>query len=318
MPNPTDQTQDDKDFEQAFADSSAAIKADAAPELDAPEGAAAAAPAPSPAPASAPAASAPAPAPAAPAQPPTVEELQTKLKETEHRERSSANRISEFARKSNDLERQVRELNEKLTKMSAAPAAPAPAAAPAVADEDDVLTGAPDLDKAVQKRVDKLVAPLRDKLASAETRLQAHDDEAAAVKQTLVPISRDAHQRELQKTFTALDEGFTPAWRTEVQTPEFKEWLQARPQRTQDLYVNAMDPADCAEVLDLYYALKGGRPKPTAAPAPAPAADPQSRLRAAVGVPPSRGAARPTTVDPEDFDGAFAAASALIRQERRA
>lgn len=284
----------------------------AADQASAPAPAAAA-----PAPAPAPAAAAPAPA-APPAAPPTLEELQTQLRDSQQRERSSAGRISEFARKSNELELQVRALNEKLTKLSAAPAA-APAPAAPVADEEDVLTNAPDLERAVARRVEKATRPLVDKLTAAETRLEEVDRTTAAVQQTLEPFSRQEHKTRLETTFSALDETFTAAWRQTVQDPGFHEWLAARPQRTQELYRNAVDPSDCAEVLDLFYVAHGGRPKPTAPPPSAPptgGASPNDALRASVGIPPSRNGSRPAPLAPDDFDGAFAAATAALHAEK--
>lgn len=323
----TPQQKEEQEFDAGFAEHAKAISTDTAPApAPAPVDASAPAPAPAPAataPAPAPAASAPAPTPApAPAAPDTVEGLQAALRESQHRERSSAERISAFARKSNDLERSVAALNEKLTKLTAAPvAAPAPAPA-AQPDEDDALTSAPDLEKAINKRVEKLMAPVVTKLAAAETRLLAVDESTAAVRQTLEPISRRTHNTAIAETFTELDKGFTPAWRETVLSPEFHEWLAARPKRTQDLYNDAVAPSDCAEVLDLFYAPRGGRPKSTAAPSPAPAPAPaagdtsQERLRAAAGIPPSRNGNRPVAVAADDFEGAFAVATAAINAEK--
>lgn len=315
-------SKEDQEFEAGFADAAKAISTETAP---APAPAVAdAAPVPAPAPAAAapvpaPAADAPAPAPAAPA-PVTLESLQEELRLSALRERGSAERASFNARQSNELARQVRELNEKVGKLSAAPAV-APAPPPVVvADEDDVLTNAPDLERAVTKRLEKLIAPVRDKLTAAETRIEA---EARSTAEALEPIGRQTHKTTVEDTFNELDKGFTPAWRDTVKAPEFQEWLAARPQRTQDLYANSIGADDCAEVLDLFYASRGGRPKATAAPAPAPApavpgggTDPNERLRLAAGVPPGRSSTRPVPIAADDFDGAFAAANAAIQAEK--
>lgn len=282
------------EFEQAFAEMAA--DRTGAPAQEAP--AAEPAPAP-PAPEQASEQAAPA------AEVPTLDQVQAQLRDMAHRERSASSRISAFARENNQLKAMVEDLKRKI----GAPAAPAPVAQ---STEPDVLTDAPDLESAVQRRVNALIEPLNKRLEEAATRADAADRMAAEARQLVEPISRRNADEQIAATHQALDSQFTARWREDIRSAEFSDWLPSQPTWVQSLYAEGVTPEDSATVLGRFYA-SGRRPTPTQpAPAAAPSGQtPQQRLRDASGIAP-RGAARPKTGPADDdFEGHFAEAARL-------
>mgnify|MGYP000001591551 FL=1 len=317
---------DETSFENEFATAAAELRGANAPaETPAAEPSAEPSP-PAPAPASQASAPAPepAPAPAAAATPPaqlSTEELQRQLEEAASRERASAARASHNARENNQLRQQLDEMNRKLDELAAArasaPAAPTPAPAPA---EPDMLTNAPDLEAAVNKRVQAIVAPLIKDVTTAKSAAEAAGKVATEVRQVVDPIAQQRVQDEIGRTHQALDERFGQAWRGTVKSEQFGQWLQTQPQWVQDTYEHATGFEDSATVLGRFYATTGF-PQPSAAPtppAPTPPAGavttPQQRLRQAAGIVTRAAAAAPAAPAADDFEGNFAIATQQLKR----
>lgn len=252
-----------------------------------------------------------APEPAAPTAEVTLEQLQKDVLDARHRERSSANRISAFAQENNKLQAMVNEMRAKLDELTAAKAAPAPT--PTQPDDDDVLGNAPDLEAAVNKRVQRVTAGLESTVTELRKKLEETQQTATEAKAGLEPILSREQQARHEQTWSKLDERFTPTWREDVKTETFDSWLKSSPQQIQDLFGRANTPEECAPVLTLYYASTG---KPATAPTPSPttANTNTERLRKAAGVAP-RGNLRPATGPaPDDFDGNFAAFAQQLKR----
>jgi hypothetical protein len=302
---PAESTQDVQDFEAAFAeragtDTPSEVVKDADKEPPA-------APAPEPAKEQK---DEPPKGESKPADPPAPQDTERKLAEALHRERSSANRLSHFMRENNQLKERVKELErENATLKAKAPAASAPAPG-----TKDVLAEAPELEAAVRRRVDEATAALQSQLDAANARLAEVDQTAKSAARGVEPLMSEQQQRQLNETFTQLDQAFTPEWRKTVKSADFAEWLRDQPRNVQDAYEKADTFKEAAIVLKLYYAEKGA-PKPTQTdpqpggqqvtqPAASNAEKEQERLRQAAGIAP-RSNARPAPKT-DDFEGAFA------------
>lgn len=255
-----------------------------------------------------------APEPAAPTAEVTLEQLQKDVLEARHRERSASNRISAFAQENNKLQAMVNEMRAKLDELTAAKAAPAPT--PPQPDDDDVLGNAPDLEAAVNKRVQRGTAGLESTVTELRKKLEETQQTATEAKAGLEPILTREQQARHEQTWAKLDERFTPSWREDVKTETFDSWLKGSPQQIQDLFGRANTPEECAPVLTLYYASTG---KQTQTPQPTPASQGAAntnteRLRKAAGVAP-RGTLRPASGPaPDDFDGNFAAFAQQLKR----
>lgn len=227
-----------------------------------------------------------------------IAELERQLADALHRERSSANRMSERDRQANAMAQQVRELQARLQAQEAARDKPAEEPKE---EEPDVLDGADDLRSAVERRVQKAVEPLARKLSEAEQRAKDAEAAAQAARQAIDPIQQEREERAMQELSTKLDEEFD-GWRDEVKSPGFQQWLNAVPEEVKSMYQRADTFDVAARVLRLYSADTGKAFPKT----PSQGGDKQpSNLRAAVGIRPSVSGvkARP---DPNDFDAAFA------------
>lgn len=239
----------------------------------------------------------PAPAPAPAAEPAAeVDELKRQLAEALHRERSSANRMSERDRQNNELSRQVQELMAQVRQLQEVRPAPAPAAS----DEPDLLDGADDLRSAVERRVQREVEPLRAKLTDAEKRAQSAEAAAQTAAKAVEPLIQEREARALDELGVKLDESFT-GWRDAIKTPQFRDWLEAVPQEIRAMYQTAGSFDKASRVLRLYAADTGHQFQRKAA---GDETQPPGGLRAAVGIRPGVAGvhARP---DPNDFEGAF-------------
>lgn len=227
-----------------------------------------------------------------------VVELERQLAEALHRERSSANRISERDRQANALADQVRQLQAQIQELQAR-AVQAPTEQSE--GEPDVLDEAEDLRSAVEKRVKNQVAPLQQKLTEAERRAQEAEAAARAAAQAVEPLVAERQKQQLLDLANKLDDDFD-GWRDEVKTSRFQQWLQSVPPEIQQLYSRADSFDSASRVLKLYSADVGHAFKRRDIAAPQPAAD---GLRKAVGIRPgvAGAGARP---NPNDFDAAFA------------
>ena len=265
--------------------------------------------------------------PAAPGtQGESIESLRTQLAEALHRERSVANRISSVDSRSNTLARENADLKREIAGLKSAK--PQDTQVKPGQSIDDVLSKAPELQDAVNRRIDEALAartaPLQQALDAANAKLAEVGETAVQAANAVQPmVQRDAEQA-VATVMTQLDQGFTPTWRQDVRTPEFAGWLNRQRKAVQDIYTNSVSFEDSASVLDLYYATKGGRPKPAASqesgkpgagnPNPKPAASGQDRLREAAGIAPRSAAVVSTNKD--DFDAAFAEAAALRAKQK--
>lgn len=302
------------EFESAFAQAAserAAEQATAAP-TPAPEPQADAEGSPAPtAPAAPDQSSAPASA-QAPAQgnePVSAEELKRQLDQAIHRERSSAARVSAFQKEKDRLTALVAELQAaQATKAAAPAAAPAPA-------QDDVLTEAPDLERAVGRRIETALAEANKAVAEANARAEAAVRAAEQVRASVDPIVAQQQEQSRNETWRALDERFKGLdWRNDLKTREFDDWLSDAPDAVKLMFEKGQTVKESAAVLSLFYGATGKKPV-----APAPSNDGRAnpnneRLRLAAGVN-SRGTVKPNAGPAEDdFDGNFAAAAKALKQ----
>lgn len=238
----------------------------------------------------------------------SVAELKRQLDQAIHRERSSASRVSAFQKEKDRLTALVTELQAAQAAKAAAPAA-APAQAP-----DDVLTEAPDLERAVGRRIETALAEANKAVAEANARAEAAIKAAEQVRASVDPIVAQQQEQSRNETWRGLDERFKGFdWRNDLKTREFDEWLSDAPDAVKLMFEKGQTVKESAAVLSLFYGATGKKP---AAPAANEArANPnQDRLRQAAGVS-SRGSVKPTAGPSEDdFEGNFAAAAKALKQ----
>mgnify|MGYP000846977509 CR=1 FL=1 len=229
-----------------------------------------------------------------------VERLKADLAEALHRERSASNRISSRDRENAALQARVRELEQEVQQLHSRAQAPAPSAADDA--EDDVLSTAEDLRKAVERRVQKAVEPLQRIATDADARARAAEAKAAEAAQVVTPIiQRDAEQAEAELTGRLGDE--FGGWDNAVKDVKFKAWLAKKPDAIRTLYNQGTTFDECATVLNLFSAETGHkferRKQATQDSAPG------ASLRLQAGIRPGVGVVTPRP-NPDDFDGAFA------------
>lgn len=299
---------DDQDqFDAAFAEFAVKPEASAPEAAAAPEAKTAAEPA-QPAPAtSEPKADATPAAAQPPAEPaPSIDELQRQVREALHRERSSANRISAFAKENQSLKTIVEEMQRKLEELSAAKAAPTPAPAPD-AGLEDVLADAPDLKASVQRLISSEKDPLLKEIEKLRSELAETKGIATTVKQAVDPIVTRETQSQYEQVWKALDDKFSPSWREDIKSSDFDAFLNAG-EHWKRAFNSAKTVEDSAAVLGAYYTARGIERKPAPAQqAPAPATAPNTeRLRLAAGVAPRGNQRPPSGPAPDDFEGNFA------------
>lgn len=313
---PQEMTPEDE-FEKAFAEQGAKpAEADARtePAAEAAKPKDEQQPADKPAAESAPAdAAAAAPADGAPAQEPQGgaadpnTDMRRQLADSQHRERSSAARVSHFMRQSNQQAEQIRSLQAEIATLKAAKPAASPVA-PVASDDDlkDVLADAPELRQAVERRVSKAVTAVQAKLDTAMTQLAEVGKKVDSAARSVEPLVSREEQRQELAVHDALDQRFT-GWRDTVKSPDFKDWLQAQPKAVQTMYLHGATFDEAGTVLTLFQASKGAPKTEAAAPASQPgASDKQQRLREAAGIAPRSSA--PVSTRKDDFDSAFAEA----------
>lgn len=243
------------------------------------------------------------------AQPPedTVESLRAQLKELEHKERSSANRVGAFMREGNQLKARAQELEREVTRLTAELATAKvvkPVETPASTQAlNDVLEDAPELKAAVEGRIrtalDAATRELREKLDAATNQLAEVSQTATQAAQRIEPLANREEQRSTDLVKEQLDKAF-PSWKTDIQGGDFGEWLHGQTEQVQAMFHKGRTFAEAGSVLKLFYADKGA---PVIPPAGSGAAN-NDAVRKAAGIAP-RANVKPV-VNNEDFDGAFA------------
>ena len=217
-------------------------------------------------------------------------DLRRQLSEANHRERSSAQRVSAFQRKFNEAEIEIASLRKRAE-------AAAPAAAPELQDDDDasaLLKEMPDLSRALDRAVAKRVKESVDVV----------QQQVQQVEQGMQPLRQRAEQDAVRAEIAVVEKEF-PGWRDTVFSPDFEQWIGAKPSVIRQAYDQASSAADALEFLRMF---DRERAKPaTPAQDNAQAGSKQARLERAVG-PQSKAVARPVggLPAPDDFDGAFA------------
>lgn len=248
----------------------------------------------------------------------TVEELERELGLALHRERSVANRISANDRRVNELTAENAALKRKVAELERSAAKPT-TTSPAGSSADDALASAPELEAAVKRRIDEATASLQQALDAANAKLTELGESTSKTAEAIRPVVERDADAAVNKVQSELDGMFTPQWRQDRLSVDFQRWLSSQSRAIQDLYADSVDAKDCAAVLDLYYAPRGGRPKPPPSPAPAPAAQgaqqPADRLKQAAGIRPGATPKAPVP-DPNDYDAAFAEAAAARRNRK--
>jgi chromosome segregation ATPase len=226
----------------------------------------------------------------------SVEDLRKKLAEAEHRERSSANRVSAFHRKLNDAEARVKELEGRLQAASAA-------SQPPQQDPDlkAMLEEMPELGKVVEKlvaqRVGEAIDPLQKK--------------AQTVEDSVRPAIEFAEREAIRREIAPVDEAF-PGWRGLVfgedgqLSSDWSSWLESKSPAIRAAYAQVSTAQDAIEFLQMYHRDKN-LPLPGARAAeeqPRPAKKPD--LAKAVGIPSRPAGAQLNGMPSEDdFDANF-------------
>lgn len=253
----------------------------------------------------------------------TVEELERALADALHRERSVAHRISAADRRSNDLQRENEQLKRRIAELERA--APATAAAGA-SNPDDVLSQSPELQEAVQRRIQAATADLMSRLDAATSRLNELGEAAERTASQVKPVVERQAMDAIASVHQALDGRFGQKWRDDIRSVPFKAWLAQQSAAIKDIYENSVSARDTAAVLDLFYAGRGQHEpagvqsttttQSAAGQAAARTTTQQDRLREAAGIA-TAGRSAPTRPDPNDFDAAFAEASQQIRASKK-
>jgi len=228
--------------------------------------------------------------------------LKRQLADMAHRERSSANRISTFARQNTELQSQVQAMQAQLLALSQ-PRANAPGAQDT--DEPDVLDGADDLRGAVERRVERATSQLRQQLDAAVTRVGAAEAAAMQAARSVEPLMQERAQADINSVTNQLNTDFG-GWDKLMPTPAFQDWITSKPDAIQSLYRQGNTFGDTSVVLRLYAAETGHQFKAAGQPA-ADTRQPQASdsLRMAAGIRP-RSAGAGVRPNSDDFEGAFA------------
>lgn len=235
-----------------------------------------------------------------------IAELTRQLAEAQHRERSSANRISPLNQQNDSLRSENAQLKARISELEKQLAS-APANSGGGGDADDALSEAPDLRQAVVNLVDKQVQPLRQQLTEAQRKAQEAEQRASQVAQVVDPIVSDRQEQELQVIFGGLNQRYDGDWRAEIKQDRFKSWLSTQPQAIKDLYLNGETLNESAAVLDLYSSQTGHLKRKEAGGQASPeeiARQRNERLAKASGLK-SGGGAPAVKKANDDFDSAF-------------
>lgn len=226
----------------------------------------------------------------------SVDELQSRLQQLEHSERSQRGRVGA-------LSRQLQERDRIIAELKGRQAAPQPQGKTgesqevtdqkqAIADEygaDDWKAfeeDFPDIAKALNSRFEQM--------SRMEERINARLEE---VNGAIQPIQQQAHEQHLAGQFAAL-EARHKDWREVVSAPAFQQWLEQQPEWMQK-QVESENADDASALLDIYkglHASPGESRNDTREQR-------NNRLAQAQTVS-RRGAPRPSGA-PDDFEGAF-------------
>lgn len=254
---------------------------------------------------------------------PSLEELQLQISELSSRERASAARASHVARMNNQLSKLVNELQDRLAKLtSAAPAPASPAPGPDDDGEEDILAKAPDLEKAVLKRLQRAVDPLQKKTEDAVKNAERALNALAETQQVVQPIAMQRVQEDIARTHKGLDDMFGKVWRSHVGTEEWNAWLERQDEATKRVVSSSPTFDDNAAVVAKYFAAHGIKPERSAIIEPnngggandAHADAKQQLLRNAAGINSRSSAVPPSGPGKDDFEGNFAVAAARLKR----
>lgn len=238
-----------------------------------------------------------------------IAELEAELAQALHRERSVAARISSNDRRSNDLSKANAALQQQVADLTAKLAAKGSAASAESAD--DVLARSPELQEAINRRIEAATAQLRAGKDAAE-KDSGSADEAAEVTDD----QRRIFAQSVDDCRAFLDSRFSKQWRADVDSLEFARWIAKQPDVIQTRFATSVSPTETSDVLEAFYAA-GVRPRASQAQAantnttpPASAGQrQQDRMKQAAGIAPRVAVEKPDSKD--DFDGAFAHFSGL-------
>lgn len=233
-------------------------------------------------------------------EPDPLAAIRKELAEAQHRERSSASRVSAFMKENNQLKERLGAIERQLKEAAAKPPATKRADD---AELDDVLAGAPDLRSAVERRIERATAELRKQVEELGGKLTEVDKAASKAAADLQPLRERDEQAELGRVFGELDKQL-PGWREQVKSPEFKSWLEGQPSEIQALYENGRTVAQASTVIKLYRTDTGASGKPAEKPAGTDeAAAKAARLKEAAGI--RSKATTPKADDRDSFAAGF-------------
>lgn len=247
------------------------------------------------------------------AQPSEIEALKRQLADALHRERSSANRISSFARESNSLREQVAELQAEIKALRERAVAMQPE------EDDDSLSDAPELKQALDRKLARVISPMQQELDATKEKLRQTQERAAQAAQAIEPLVNKAQEAEVEQIFSALDAEFH-GWRDEVKTERFQHWLASKSPAIQHLYHNGTTLGESREVLDLYRSQTGSmRPSASATKTPEQiAAARAAQLRASAGIRSGIASNQTQRRSGDEFGDAFEEFAAQRRARRNA
>ena len=120
----------------------------------------------------------------------------------------------------------------------------------------------PELEAAVNRRIEEGTAALQQALDAANAKLQQLGESTEQTARAVRPVVERDAEAAIRQVWTELDGMFTPQWREDRRGIDFQRWLNNQSRTVQELYANSVDAKDCALVLDQFYNTRGGRPKP--------------------------------------------------------
>ena len=252
-------------------------------------------------------------------------ELESELAAALHRERSVANRISANDRRANELVAENDRLKREIAGLKQQPTKQQPTKTTEGKALSDALADVPELEAAVNRRIEEGTAALQQALDAANAKLQQLGESTEQTARAVRPVVERDAEAAIRQVWTELDGMFTPQWREDRRGIDFQRWLNNQSRTVQELYANSVDAKDCALVLDQFYNTRGGRPKPveqSTGGGQRAGANTQSaqhsaadRLKQAAGIQARTGAVA-VKPDPNDFDAAFAEAAAAKRNRK--
>ncbi|WP_043530467.1 hypothetical protein [Litchfieldella xinjiangensis] len=225
-------------------------------------------------------------------------DLESRLKQLEHSERSQRGRVGALSRQIQERDRIIAELQNRQ-------AAPQPTPSKktgesqdvkdqkqAIADEHGVddwesfRQDFPDIANALDSRFEQM--------SRMEERINSRLEEVNGVIQ---PIQQQAHEQHLAGQFAAL-EARHKDWREVVSAPAFQQWLEQQPEWMQK-QVESENADDASALLDIYKGLHA-----TAGESRNDTREQRNNRLAQAQTVSRRGAPRPSGA-PDDFEGAF-------------